>query len=383
MTCLPCALPRDDVPEPGDHVRLVRQHLVVAGIARSVEIVRTGTGRHIHVRVDAHQPDALDRLHQVAGVGRVAAEGVAALLVGAASALRADLEFAPAPDGLGLCLVERVVLVAVGAVRRLEILVGRFRHQAMLVECLGDAGIAHLLDFLGAVRVVDLGPGTGVIARCAVAIATFAVDGLRKADAPRVRVEAEVIGLPAGTLQRPVRVVVAGRGEELQAVLGRVVVQHLLQSAHMHRLAVVGEVAGQGDELHTARHGIVERGQEREVVFVEQARRRHLRVHQADGGLQPRLGVEHAGKRAILEGRIDIVEMDVGHEGDLHAGLGFDRWRGGRGRGRRLGRRGGRRLRDRRIASAATGDEHGNGGGGHEQCTPAQRGGREKFHTEE
>ncbi|MNV64175.1 hypothetical protein D3C71_1568050 [compost metagenome] len=59
---------RDHVRQPFDDVGLVREHLVVALVARAGEVIRTDAGGHIDVGVDANQPDALYRFHHV---GRV------------------------------------------------------------------------------------------------------------------------------------------------------------------------------------------------------------------------------------------------------------------------------------------------------------------------
>ncbi len=99
---------------------------------------------------------------------------------------------------------------------------------------------------------------------------------------------------------------------------GRVLVQHPGQSAQVHRLAVVGKIAGQHDVARAACDCIVERGQEGKVVFIEQARGGELCLHGADGGVEAGAGVAHSGEGVAFEAGVDVVEMHVRHEGDVY-----------------------------------------------------------------
>ncbi|MNV51129.1 hypothetical protein D3C71_1431680 [compost metagenome] len=212
-----------------------------------------------------------------------------------------------------------VVLVLVGAVRSLVIHVLRLRHEAVLLERVGNAGIAHVQHFFGAIGVAHARP-VAAVGRAARGIAAAAVDGLREADQSGHRVQAQVVALACGLVEGPVGIVVARRGKELDAMLLRILVHDLDQAPHVHGLAVVGEVARQRDVLHAARDRIIQRGQKGEVIFVEQAGGRQLRVHRPDRGVVAMLRIGDAGKRPILEVGVDVMEVDVGHERDLHGG---------------------------------------------------------------
>ncbi|KAG1252820.1 hypothetical protein G6F65_017749 [Rhizopus arrhizus] len=65
---------RHHVFQPRDDVLLVRQHLVVAGVARPREVVGARAGGHVDVGIDGHEPDAFDRFDDIAGVGHRTAQ---------------------------------------------------------------------------------------------------------------------------------------------------------------------------------------------------------------------------------------------------------------------------------------------------------------------
>ncbi|MNS78785.1 hypothetical protein D3C72_1124160 [compost metagenome] len=339
-----------DVGQPLDDVALVGEHLVIALIAGAGEVVRAGTGRHIDVGVQANQPHALHGFDHVGRVGHHLAQGVVLRLVRAAGAFGADLVLAIRPIGLRQCGRVVVVFVLVGAVRSFVVQVLRLGHEAVPLQYAGDPGVAHVQHFLGAIRISYAGPVAAVGRGARVGAA--AVDRLGKADHARHGVQSQIVALAGRLVEWAVGIMVARRGEELDAVLLRILVHYLDQAAHVHGLAVIREIARQRDVFHAALHGVVQRGEEGEVVFVEQARGCQLRIHRPDGGVVAGLRIGDARERAILEIGVDVMEVDVGHERDLHGGgrLG--------GRLRRRGRFGYRGLVV--VLVAAAGGEQGN-----------------------
>ena len=250
-----------------------------------------------------------------------------------ARAVVADRGHAPGPLRLCAGTFEHVLAGPVCAVGRGVVAVLWLGHEPVLGERGGDPGMSEMAHVGGAVH--DAGgravrPGPRVAGR----VSAAAVDRLRTQGAA-AWIAAEEIGLAARVVMRAHRVVIAGHGKELDAVARGVIVEDAHEPAHVHRLAVVGEIAGQRDQAHPARHGIVERGEEGEGVLVEQACRGQLRLHRAYRRPAAGTRIEHAVEGAGLERGVDIVEMHVGHERDAHRRL-----RPGRtpGRTRCLGR---------------------------------------------
>ena len=317
-------------------------HLVPASVAGAIEALEAGRVggvelrvRHEYIGVDRQQPQALDRLDQVSGVDQLRAfgEGFAELgfassLVGAARAFGADFEFAALAARLRQRRLIRVLAGVVLAERGFPQQVGLVRHEAEFAHLDHQAFGALLHDLVGADHRRVLGQARRIAG--GVDFLLLAVLGQKVVLARFVVVE------------RLDGVVVAGRDEKAHA-LGLVLLHDLGDAVDVHRLGVVGIVARQRDDANALGVGVVERGVEGEVIFVEQARGGQLRIHRADGRVPAVLGW-NAGKLAALEVAVDILEVDVAHEGD-----------GGAHRGRlwcrRLYRR---RDGDRRIAVAGT-----------------------------
>ena len=309
---------RHHVRQPRDHMRLVPPHLVVAVIAGAGE--RVAAGRQIDVRIQSDQPQALDRFDDVRGVRQLRTEGLGRLRRPIAGAVVADRGHAVGPLRLLAGAFEVVVAAAVRAVRRRVVAVLRFGHESVTGERGGDAGMPQVPHVLGAVHRAR-GAGLRAVGRIAAGrMPAPAVDRLR-AERAGLGVPAEIIRLAARLVVGAHRIVIAGHGEELDAVAVRIRVEDAHESTHVHRLPVVGKIAGQRDDAHASGDGVVERGEKRECVLVEQPGRGQLRLHCADRRRLPGARIDHPFERAGFERRVDVVEMHVGHEGDAHRGL--------------------------------------------------------------
>jgi hypothetical protein len=176
--------------------------------------------------------------------------------------------------------------------------VGGIRQEAELAQPGQEALVAELLQLIGA-RHRRVRRPAGRVA------------GSEHLLLLAVRSE-EVVFAGLVIVERLVGIVIAGCEEEAHAA-GLILMQDGGDAVHVHRLRIVGVVAGQRHVPDAAPVGVLQRGAEGEVVLVKEPRRGQLRVHGADGGV---LTAAHrnAAEGVALEIAVHVLEVHIGHE---------------------------------------------------------------------